>query len=58
MDKFKFVDLLARNMLDPEIEFPPDEQFSEEDENYACKKCGRKDLPLFWDYRCPECHEE
>ena len=27
-------------------------------ENVPCVSCGRKDLPLFTDYTCPECHKE
>ena len=26
-------------------------------ENVPCEKCGRTDLPLFIDYRCPDCSE-
>lgn len=29
----------------------------EEADGHPCRDCGRTDLPLHTDYRCPECHE-
>ena len=29
----------------------------QDDENMPCVACGRTDLPLFTDYRCPNCHK-
>jgi len=27
----------------------------EKDEDIPCKRCGRTDLPLHYNYQCPEC---
>lgn len=32
-------------------------RFREKEYNEPCRDCGRDDLPLFEDHRCPECHK-
>lgn len=48
----------TRSRLADQLRYTRRQMREEHAANYECVACGRDDMPLHTDRRCPNCHEE